>query len=158
MVCYSTDRTEMALKIAILPVSLMILNGSFCLASFMLYKIVREGYTPLCGITSLGIFTFSSISQCAARCSNLNGLCRGFIYQLIECVNISTSNNNCQLLSFTDPSFVTLSPVKNVCRRFYVADPWNNKITRPDAGKLINICMADKSECLLLIKVSKGCS
>jgi hypothetical protein len=131
----------MALNIAILPLSVMILNGSVGLASFMFYKIVQEGYTPLCGITSLDIFTFSSISQCAARCSKLNGLCRGFIYQSSVCVNNSTSYVNCQLLSFVDPSLLTLGPVKNVCRRFYVADPWNNEITFPEAGNLSNSCM-----------------
>jgi hypothetical protein len=136
MVSYSTGQTKMALKISILPVSVMILNGSFCLASITFYKIVQEGYTPLCGITSLGVFTFASILQCASRCSNLNGLCRGFIYQSIVCANTSTSDETCHLLSFADPSLVTLGPVKNVCRRFYVADPWNNQITHPEAGKL----------------------
>jgi hypothetical protein len=129
----------MALKTAILAVSLSILNGSFCLASYMFYKIVHEGYTPISGITSLDVFTFASILQCASRCSNLNGLCRGFIYQSSVCVNISTSNNNCQLVSFADPSLVTLGQVKNVCRRFYVADPWNNEIAIPEAGKLSKV-------------------
>lgn len=127
----------MALITAILLASVMILNGSFCLASFTFYKTVQEGYTPLCGITSLDVVTFASILQCAAKCSNLNGTCRGFIYQSTACLNISTSNNNCQLVSFANPSLVTLGRVRNVCRRFYVADPWN-KIMHLEAGKLSN--------------------
>lgn len=83
------------------------------------YKIVFPGRIPTVNGSNFIISKVNSVVSCAVSCNSLSEVCKGFVYQSQTC---HSGAETCQLVTFTDPSGVSLSVATSSCQRFYAID------------------------------------